>query len=314
MSKHSKSNSNQKHNPFVTIFVPVFNGQNHLSEAITSLLKQTYTNFELLIIDDGSSDLSLDLVANFTDSRIKLVQNENNMGIASTSNRALEIAEGKYLMRLDADDIAMPDRLAKQTEIMEANSKITVLGTQCELFGNSSGLTKLPLKDSQIKANFLQCSANIANPTSMLRMEFFRQHALRYETQYPVAEDLGFWVNAAMRGAVFANLPSTLIKYRIHANNLSISKGSYLVEALKPSRAKLLTTWFPELSNNEVDIINPLLHIVGGKVTLTKQNISDGTTILERLQSQTQSSWMGEDRSWVFRFFNMQIAHWRAYL
>jgi glycosyltransferase involved in cell wall biosynthesis len=116
-------------NPKVTVLMPVYNGEKYLREAIESILNQTFIDFEFLIINDGSTDRSVEIIESYSDPRIRLVHNERNMKLIATLNKGLELARGEYIARMDCDDISLPERLAKQVAFMDANPEVGVLGT-----------------------------------------------------------------------------------------------------------------------------------------------------------------------------------------
>ena len=115
-------------NPKVTVLMPVYNCEKYLRESIESILNQTFKDFEFLIINDGSSDKSAEIVESYNDNRINFVQNEKNIGLAASLNRGLDIAKGEYIARMDADDISLPERLEKQVRFMETNPQIGICG------------------------------------------------------------------------------------------------------------------------------------------------------------------------------------------
>ena len=111
-------------NPRVTALMSVFNGDKYLSEALESILNQTFTNFEFLIINDGSNDRTEDILKSYDDVRIRIINNDNNMGLAKSLNKGLRIARGEYIARMDADDISLPTRLARQVEFLDKNKHV----------------------------------------------------------------------------------------------------------------------------------------------------------------------------------------------
>ena len=113
--------------PIVTVLMPVYNGKNYLNEAIESVLCQTLTNFEFLIVDDASTDNSIDLINSYNDSRIKLLKNKNNIGQTASLNKGLEMAQGKYIARFDQDDVCLPKRLEEQVAFFKKNPSISIV-------------------------------------------------------------------------------------------------------------------------------------------------------------------------------------------
>ena len=123
--------------PKLSVIMPAYNAEKYIGEAIESILNQTFTDFEFIIIDDGSSDHTADIIKGFHDERIRFIQNEKNSGVANTLNKGLELSQGEYIARMDADDISLPARFEKQVAFMEANPDVAVVGCGIELFGMS---------------------------------------------------------------------------------------------------------------------------------------------------------------------------------
>ena len=141
--------------PKITVILPAYNAQDYIKEAIDSILNQTFRNFVLLIIDDASQDKTEAIIKSYSDERIVYLKNEINSGIAATLNRGIQNAKTEYIARMDADDIAIPDRLELQYEFMNTNRDISVCGTWYEIFGNEIELMRLPTFDEDIKASLL---------------------------------------------------------------------------------------------------------------------------------------------------------------
>ena len=220
--------------PKVTVLMPVYNGGEYLAQAIESILTQTYIDFELLIINDGSKDQSEDTIKAYKDSRIRLVNNEKNLGLIATLNKGLNLARGEYIARMDQDDISLPTRLQRQVDFMDENLNVGVCGTWIEYMGDDEGcIEKYPLTPEDIKANLLfYCP--IAHPTVMIRNSFIKRYDLRYNPNHLHAEDFGLWKTCSYLFPL-ANIPEVLLKYRKW--NGSISKQS--AETQCQSSAKL---------------------------------------------------------------------------
>ena len=124
--------------PKISVVMPAYNAENYIREAIDSILAQTFRDFEFLIIDDGSTDHTVEIIRSYSDSRIRLYQNERNMGVAATLNRGLDLARGEYIARMDADDISLPERFAKQAAYMDAHPDVAVCGSNIILFSEGA--------------------------------------------------------------------------------------------------------------------------------------------------------------------------------
>lgn len=205
--------------------MPFYNSRLYLEEAVRSILSQTFTDFELILIDDGSTDGSADIVTSIHDKRIKLVKNPKNMGLIATLNKGLDLAIGKYIARMDADDIALPERLKIQLEFLENNPQVIVCGTQIRYFGTVNSNSKLYEKDEEIKSSLIFGSC-FAHPTVMMRTEVLRKNNLYYENNHLHLEDYDLWLRMRNYGE-YANINTVLLNYRIGEQNITqINKDS----------------------------------------------------------------------------------------
>ena len=206
------STETESADPKVTVLMPVYNAESTLREAMDSILAQTLTDFEFLIVDDGSTDGSAVLVRSYSDPRIRLVQNERNLKLAATLNRGLDLARGEYVARMDADDVSLPDRLARQAAFLDSHPGVGLCGTWAEAFGAGRFSMPNPTGPETIRAKLLFDSA-LVHPSVMLRRGLFNRHGLRYP---PLAhfEDYALWQQAA-RLFPLANLPAVLLRYRV---------------------------------------------------------------------------------------------------
>jgi glycosyltransferase involved in cell wall biosynthesis len=206
--------------PLVTVLMPVHNSEAFVVDAIESILGQTFRDFEFLIIDDGSTDRSVEIVEGYADSRIRLVCNDHQLELVRTLNRGLDLAQGKYVARMDADDISLPERLERQVDFMETNPDVGICGTWLVTMGDrEGGIWSYPEGAEEIRCRLL-FHAPIGHPTVCMRREMLVRHGLRFDEGYPHAEDYEFWIRAS--GAFpLANLDSVLLRHRIHAGSVS---------------------------------------------------------------------------------------------
>lgn len=208
----------------VSVILPVYNAEHYLKDAIDSIIGQTYKNLEIIIINDGSSDGSDKIIRSYSDKRIRYVCNYPNKGLIDTLNIGFSLASGVYIARMDADDIALPVRIERQVECLNAHSDITVLGSAYAILGTDR-VVRNSESNEEIKSRFLYHNP-IGHPTVMLRKSFFEEKGLRYDKNYPSAEDYELWVNASLHGAKFLNISDVLLKYRLHNNQISAVKRS----------------------------------------------------------------------------------------
>ena len=216
--------------PKISVVIPVYNpNKEWFKQAVESILKQTYSDFELIIADDGSNKDIEALIRSFNDSRIKHLKLPHR-GIASTINSGFDAAKGTYIARMDADDIALPDRFKIQVKFLDENPEYSIVGSNIKVFGNYSDVCKYPQNPKYF--DFLR-GCCMAHPSVMLRREDFDKYNLRYRTDI-LCEDYELW-SRAIRVLKFHNIPKVLLKYRIHGKNLSLNnsmkKSDYIVRS-----------------------------------------------------------------------------------
>jgi glycosyltransferase involved in cell wall biosynthesis len=225
----------------ISVILPVYNASKFVKEAIQSVLDQTFTDFELIVINDGSSDESLKIIRSFTDSRIQVINNPNNLGLIATLNLGISIAKGKYIARMDADDISLPHRFQKQFDFLEANPSVGVLGTAYQTIEKNPRTIQHPLESQTIKEELLFTGCVLAHPTIMMRQKIFQDIKVRYDSRYIHAEDYALWANLS-HTALLRNLAEICVLYRCHERQISIQysleqeQGSWLVKALLLSK------------------------------------------------------------------------------
>jgi glycosyltransferase involved in cell wall biosynthesis len=204
--------------PIVTVLLPVYNGERHLRAAVESILAQTFECYELLLIDDGSTDGTDAICRSFTDPRIRVVRHEKNRGLVSALNSGIDLISTKYVARMDADDVALPERLARQVAFLEARTDIAACGSwMVELVdGRLWDVMRRPT------GHYLRQIAwrpvPIFSPTACLRTEVLGQ--LRYRADYVHAEDYDLWLRLCSNHRI-DNVPAVLLRYRIHPASVS---------------------------------------------------------------------------------------------
>lgn len=203
--------------PKVTVLMPVYNVALYVAEAINSILNQTYKDFELLIINDGSIDNTRDEVLKFSDTRIRFVENEKNIGLANTLNKGLELARGEYIARMDGDDISLPERLAKQVAILNSRREIDICGAGYRFFGNKNYSAIYPEHHEDIKIGLLFGCCMII---PLFRRQSILEADLKYNQKYFPAEDYRFWTECIHKLKMY-NIPEVLFLYRMHATQVS---------------------------------------------------------------------------------------------
>lgn len=208
-------------NPLVTVFIPMFNAEKYIGECIESILAQTYSHFEIVIVDDGSTDSSISIVKAFNDTRIRIYSNEKNRGIPYTRNRGLDLAKGKYMAVMDADDVAAPERLEVSVRFLEKHPESRIVGSMCDYIEQGK-IKKVP---GQIRRYECQnyCAlfrSPINNSSAMIDLEFVRSHGIRYREECFVAQDYDFFVQCLPYTKII-RLREKLILYRISSGNIT---------------------------------------------------------------------------------------------
>ena len=218
--------------PLITVFMPMFNAEKYIREAIDSILGQTFKQFELLIIDDGSTDKSCEIVESYKDERIRLYFNGENKGLPYTRNRGLELARGKYLAIMDADDISVSRRLEIQFKYMEKHPGTVVLASGKDLL--TAGEKKQETysikeklytflfyrKSHQIGINLIFENV-LSNSTTMIRLSFLKAKKIKYNSDCFVMQDYELWTQIFASGGQFHILRESLVKYRNNPTNIT---------------------------------------------------------------------------------------------
>ncbi|MCG8910130.1 glycosyltransferase family A protein [Pseudomonas sp. DP-17] len=280
--------------PKVSVILPVYNGSAYLVECIESLLQQNFKDFEILLIDDYSTDNSRDICEAYStrDKRIRFFQNSVNQGTASTTNLGHRLAQGKYIAHADQDDISKPQRLAGQVAFLNRNPEICMISGQMQAFGLKNGSLGIPQQDPEIKSNFLPAMHNLFNPTAMIRKSFLEENSLYFNPNQKGAADYGFFVNAMCSGGKFANLPEVILSYRLHGQQQS---GDKALQAITSRiRSQVINEFFPELNQLEVAQVEPLLRWLAPPA-LHRSDVEAGLELLPRLMAAKISK-HGESR------------------
>ena len=234
------------HMPRVSVLIPLYNTpESFLRETIDSVLKQTFPDYELLLLNDSPDNTALEeIIASYKDERIRYACNERNYGIAESRNKLLEMAKGEYVAVLDHDDVAMPERLAKQVAYLDAHPEVGVVG--CCLKEIPSGKhSDFPETDQNIRMG-LMWGCMIPHTGAMIRLSVLQRAGLKYEAQYSPSEDYALWCRLIPHTR-FHNIQEELVCYRKHADNTSKKMSERMNRATFAIRALVATE-------------NPILH------------------------------------------------------
>lgn len=249
--------SNTMATPKISILMSVNNGEKYLKEAVESMLNQTYTDFEFIIINDASTD-STDLILNsFSDKRIILHKNQTNLGLTKSLNIGLKLARGEYVARMDADDISLPGRLKIQKEFLDSHKDIVAVGGEIEVIdSNNNGVGfKKSLTDPE-KIRFALLMANqINHPAVMFRRKEILDSG-GYNEEFLFVQDFELWSRLSKIGHRFSNIPTPLIRYRFHGESITQGKDSkekayfFAVQVIKQNISR-----YVKLSENDFKIL-----------------------------------------------------------
>lgn len=283
LSKNTKgSHYKPKDRGLISSILPCYNAEKFIKESIESVLSQTYENWELIIIDDGSKDNSAKIIKSFQDSRIKYFKNNKNIGVVKSLNKGVKKAQGTYIARIDADDRMAPQRLEKQITFLSQNPEYAVVGSAHRLI-NAQGFTisyyRYPQHNEEIQwyKNFIN---PFSHPSVMLRKDIFEDY--NYSDAFPYCEDYELWFRILENHKGY-NLPEALTDYRIHGENLSIQKSKEQKENTIALVASHLEKIIPDISVENIKIHNALLLGYGKKYFNTEEKIQKLDNWIEKI-------------------------------
>jgi len=265
--------------PQVTVLMAVYNGKRYLREAVDSILGQTFTDFEFIIINDSSTDTSRDILSTYSDSRIRLVENEQNIGLTKSLNRGLSLARGEYVARMDADDRSHSARIQKQVAYLDAHPKVAFLGTQHSTI-NAKGML-MPLNTIKSPVDplaFRWCwifDNPIAHSTAVFRRDIVWGELGGYNENFRTSQDFELWSRVGRHNHVMCNLAEVLLDFRVHEQNISKTYAPSDIQKLEAVYSKniaylLQTEKFPmEFPSTWLHVTMPVLkNISGGRKAL----------------------------------------------
>lgn len=232
----------------ISVLMPVYNCEVYVEKAINSILNQTYTNFEFIIIDDCSTDNTLKICQSFQDHRIIIITKNRNSGISESLNYGLSIAKGKYIARMDGDDISVLSRFEKQIAFLESNTDIILCGTSYGLI-REKVMFVLPETHEEIKIKLLSANC-IVHPSVMFRKDILLVNNFIYDLEMEPAEDYDLWIRLSRIGKLH-NLQECLLKYRVHDSQVSVIRNEKQIQVANQVRLKLLQVLSTEISPAE---------------------------------------------------------------
>ncbi len=210
--------------PKVTVLMSVYNGEKYLREAIDSILSQTFKDFEFLILNDGSTDKTAEILKSYQDPRIKIINNEKNIGLTKSLNKGLKIAKGNYIARQDADDISLPTRFEEELKFLKKNSNVALVGTDYFLINEKDKIINTInclTENRKLKEKLLEGN-QFAHGSIIFKKECIEKIGM-YREEFKFAQDFDFTLRITEEFDV-ANIPKSLYKWRINIDSVSVKK------------------------------------------------------------------------------------------
>jgi len=266
--------------PLVSVLMPVYNSNRYVREAIASVLNQSYTNYEFLIIDDCSTDDSISVIKNFSDERIKFYQNEENLGYIKSLNFLLGKCKGEYIVRHDNDDFSSKDRILKQVSFLQLNTEYLICGSNCRVFGKKQAVSFLPQTDGECRV-YMIFNSPFYHPSVCFSRKVFSQYKLFYNSELMPAEDYDMWMKISKFGKM-ANLPSIEFNLRTHDNNTSSLNSKRQKNTLLNLREK----YFNEILHFEIqENENSLLSGITYNSSFTNIEINEIENLFSKIRT-----------------------------
>ena len=238
--------------PLVSILMPVYKTAPYLREAMNSMLCQTFQDFELIVLDDCSPDNAEEILDAYDDPRIVRYKGEKNAGLSNVLNVGIGMARGKYIARMDSDDISLPQRLQVQVDYLEKHPDVDLVSVGMRLFGAKEGTWIRELNPEKVKIEALFHSP-VLHASSVWRKEAFEKQGLRFRQEMVPAEDYDLWVRAMLKGLKLVNLPVVLYEYRIHEAQTTLQTDKSTAKSREVQMAYLLEA-LPSLSDRNREV------------------------------------------------------------
>ncbi len=273
--------------PAVTVLLPFYNAETALAESVESVLSQTFTDFELLLVDDGSTDGSRGIAERYAraDSRVRIHSRRENRGLAATLNEGIAKTRGRYVARMDADDRSLPERLARQFEYLEGHGEVDMVGAFVEVFGRRRRVWRFPTTDRSIK-DMLLVKPSMWHPLYFFRRDRWLEAGIAYDESLSVAQDYDVLTRAAAH-LHMANIPEVLLEYRQHGGQVSETRRGVRMENSAGTAVAYLARRFPETTPREQELHYRIVSEAGARSTA---ELEESLRWLTRLLRRTESS------------------------
>lgn len=268
-----------EHIPQVSVCMPMYNASKYLRECIDSVLAQTFKDFEFLIVDDGSDDDSVEIVKSYHDDRIRLIENTHDY--IGSLNMLLDEARGKYIARMDADDVMMPERLQVQLEYMESHENIDILATSAILLDTEELMCDYSDCVTILKQDLLYANP-IIHPTTFMRVSKLRRYGIKYEESFKYAEDYRLWTLCIMNRLKINIIPYVGIKYRISPTQISCALSLHMKKSANKVRS-LYGKWL--CFQSHASYHQPEIKQTENLLTVIIPFLNEGNEVVETVKS-----------------------------
>lgn len=229
--------------PLVSILIPVYNTSAYLTRAVQSILEQQYPSMEIILINDGSTDASESIIQTFQDPRIRYVSHERNMGLVYTLNEGIDLSTGRYIARMDGDDVCLPGRIVQQVAYLEAHPEVSVLATRVSLINEQDEpigyweADQQNIEPEQIRS-FLPKDNCLAHPSIMAKAELLKKY--KYRSEQSQAEDYDLWLRMAADGVLIHKLSEVFVQHRIVHNSFTRSRQQNVFRKLAKTKFRFV--------------------------------------------------------------------------
>lgn len=234
--------------------MPAYNAGQYLAEAIESILNQTCDDFELLLLDDGSTDNTKEIALSYHDKRLRYLPNGRNLKLVATLNRGLDLARGRFIARMDADDISLPQRFEKQVRFLEENKDVVCVGTAMRTLGLEKDYDIFYDSRPEVVKVQLLFSCKIAHATTLLKNDFLKKNPLRFNAFYLHVEDFDFFHRMSLLGNV-CSIAEILYLRRIHPAQVCQEERFEQIETEKRIRKKIFSELYPKIFNSQKSMV-----------------------------------------------------------
>lgn len=276
--------------PSISVIMPAYNASQYIRQAVESILSQTFENFELLVIDDGSSDNTSDVLSCYQDSRLRLLRNQSNEGVAHSLNRGIQEAKGRYIARMDSDDLSEPIRLEEQFKYMEQHKDVGVSGTWITIFGDQPSTVERSPVGKEIANAYLLFDNPLFHPSVIIRRSALDSLDIHYDSKFSRTEDYDLWTRIAEKTEI-DNIPYPLTRMRHHQRSVTNTWSAEMTDQIELLLWCQLHKFGLEIDRRKVKMHH---NISRGRRCNSRQNLSEAVDWLlilrvHNMQSQRYS-------------------------